>query len=158
MIRSDEVRKELAGRTNRGSSPRAFGQDIYTDDWNEQTYAECLRRAQDLLFEGKRVLIDASFREEARRRLFLDAARRWGISGCLLLCRANPDVVRDRLQGRRGDVSDADWSIHAEIARRWQELGPQTRGMTREVDTGGSRTQAIRKALESLRDFGLAGG
>jgi aminoglycoside phosphotransferase family enzyme/predicted kinase len=156
VIRSDEVRKGLADRTSRGSSPPAFGQDIYTEDWNKQTYAKCLRSAQDLLFEGKRVLIDASFREESRRRLFLDTARRWGIPGCLLVCHASPDVVRRRLEGRHGDVSDADWSVHAEIARRWQELSPRTRMVTREVDTSGSRTDAIRKGLEALQDFGLA--
>ena len=64
VIRSDEVRKELAGRTDHGSAPVAFGEDLYTPVWNERTYAECLRRAEELIFDARRVLIDASFREE----------------------------------------------------------------------------------------------
>ena len=67
------------------------------------------------------MLIDASFREESRRRLFLDAARRWGVAGCMLLCRADADVVRRRLAHRRGDASDAGWAIYQEAARRWEE-------------------------------------
>ena len=91
------VRKELAGRGGQAATPAAFGQDIYTPEWDERTYAECLRRAEEIVFEAGRVLVDASFREESRRRLFLDAARRWGVAGRMLLCRADPDVVRRRL-------------------------------------------------------------
>ncbi len=117
VIRSDEVRKELAREARQGSAPAAFGEDLYASDWNERTYAECLRRAEDSLFQGRRVLIDASFRQEAHRRLFLEAAYRWGITGCLLLCRAEPAVIRERLASRQGDASDADGTIYEEIAR-----------------------------------------
>src|SRR5262249_1399779 len=88
VIRSDLVRKELAGLDGRDPAPSAFGEGIYTLDWTDRTYAECLRRAEGMLFEGKRVLIDATFGIEAKRRLFLDAARRWGVPGVFLLCRA----------------------------------------------------------------------
>ena len=83
------------------------------------------------------MLIDASFREESRRRLFLDAAGRWGIPTCMLVCRADPDLVRHRLAHRHGDVSDADWSIHQEAADRWEKSSRRTSSVIREVDTGG---------------------
>ncbi len=130
LIRSDRVRKELVGQRSEGKSPAAFGEGLYTTDWNERTYAECLRRAEEHLFEGKRVLIDATFREQSHRRLFLDAARRWAIAGCLIHCQADPDVVRNRLASRSGDASDADIAIHAEIARRWEEPDLPTRKLT----------------------------
>ncbi len=155
VIRSDEVRKELAGRRNQGSAPVGFGEELYAPDWNERTYAECLRRAEDFVFEGRRVLIDASFREEARRHRFLEATKRWGITACLILCRAEEDVIRGRLASRRGDASDADATIYEEIARRWEEPGPPTRKVTREVATGGSRAHSLDQALEVLREFGL---
>ena len=78
VIRSDLVRKELAGAADNGRSPSAFGQGVYAAEWTERTYVECLRRAEGLLFEGKRVLVDANFRQEAQRRAFLEAASRWG--------------------------------------------------------------------------------
>jgi hypothetical protein len=40
--------------------------------------------------EGRRVLIDASFREESQRRLFLDAVQRWRVAGRLILRQADP--------------------------------------------------------------------
>src|SRR5262249_11902387 len=46
VIRSDVVRKELAGRAGQASAPSAFAEDIYTPTWDERTYAECMRRAE----------------------------------------------------------------------------------------------------------------
>jgi aminoglycoside phosphotransferase family enzyme/predicted kinase len=156
VIRSDEVRKDLAGRGGQDSSPAAFGEGIYTSEWDDRTYAECLRRAEALIFDGQRVLIDASFRREADRRRFLETALRWGISGCMLLCRAEPDVIRSRLAQRQGDASDADRAISDKVAQRWDELSPPTRKLTREIATGGSLEHSLAQALRVLRDFGLA--
>jgi aminoglycoside phosphotransferase family enzyme/predicted kinase len=155
VIRSDQVRKELAGRAGHDRLPAAFGENLYKKDWNERTYAECVRRAENLLFEGKRVLIDATFREQSQRRLFLDAARRWAIAPCLMHCQADPDVVRERLAARQGDVSDADVAIHAEISRRWEQPDPGTRELTRVIDSGGTRSHSLAQALGVLRNLGL---
>jgi uncharacterized protein len=155
VIRSDLVRKELAGRGDGPSAASAFGGDIYTPEWDDRTYAECLRRADRVIFGAGRVLIDASFREESRRRLFLEAARRWGIAALLLLCRADPGIVRHRLDGRRDDASDAGWAIYQEAARRWEEPGEVTRSVTREIDAGGSPSDSLAQALDALREAGL---
>jgi uncharacterized protein len=148
VVRSDVVRKELAGAAARR-------EDIYTPEWTERTYAECLRRAEGLLREGRRVIVDATFREEARRRTVLDAATRLGVRGLLLVCRAGPEVTRERLESRRGDVSDADWRVHLELAAQWQAPGPETQQALREIDTGGAREQALTAALRALAGAGL---
>ncbi len=101
------------------------------------------------------MLVDASFREESRRRLFLDAARRLGIAGRLLLCRADPEVVRHRLDHRRDDASDAGWKIYQEAARRWEPLDAATRAAAREIDAGGTPSQTLDQALAALREAGL---
>lgn len=155
VIRSDLVRKELAGVGGRGQGPPPFGEGIYSAEWTERTYAECLRRAEGLLFEGKRVLVDANFREEAWRRAFLEAATRWGAPGTFLLCQAEPSVVGQRLAGRRGDASDADWPVYLKAAATWEEPGPRTRSALQTVATGGSVERALCGAAEVLRGRGL---
>jgi aminoglycoside phosphotransferase family enzyme/predicted kinase len=155
VIRSDSVRKELADASGDTPSPAAFGEGLYAAEWNERTYDECLRRAEGLIFEGRRVLVDASFREEVRRRHFLDAGRRLGITTCLLLCQADPEVVRERIAGRRDDASDADWVIHQGAVRHWEEPGPQTEPVVRRIDTGGGLSQSVSQALKVLQDLGL---
>lgn len=157
VIRSDLVRKELAGDAGRRQGPSAFGEGIYAAEWTERTYAECLRRAEGLLFEGKRVLVDANFREEAWRRAFLEAATRWGVPGGLLLCQAEPALVRKRLASRRGDASDADWPVYLKAADTWEEPGPRTRPFLQTVATGGSVEHALSQAVEVLRVWDLDG-
>jgi predicted kinase len=157
VIRSDAVRKELAGVADKEQARSAFGAGIYAAEWNERTYAECLRRAEGLLFEGKRVLVDANFREEAWRRAFLEAATRWGVPSAFLLCRADPNVVRERLASRGDDASDADWPVYLKAAEAWEEPGPRTRSAVQTVATGGSVERALSQAVEALRLWDLFG-
>jgi aminoglycoside phosphotransferase family enzyme/predicted kinase len=133
VIRSDVVRKELVAAPNGEPVPVAFREGIYTAEGIERTYAECLRRAEGLMSEGKRVLVDATFRQEGWRRAFLEAATRRGVPCGLLICQAEPDQVRQRLASRRGDASDADWSIYLGTAGTWEEPGPRTQSSLRTI-------------------------
>lgn len=155
LVRSDLVRKELAG-IGVQDRPSEFGAGMYSAEWTQRTYSECLRRAEALLFDGKRVLVDANFREENQRRAFLDAATRWRVPALLLLCQAHPETVRRRIANRRGDASDADWPIYERAAETWQELGPQTRSRLRTISTDEPLEQVVRYALAVLRRLGLA--
>jgi aminoglycoside phosphotransferase family enzyme/predicted kinase len=155
VIRSDVVRKELAGLPGDPQKQAMLLPAMYSADWTERTYAECLHRAEALLFEGKRVLIDATFREERQRRLFLDAAVRSGVPAAFLMCETTPAMVRRRLEQRRGDVSDADWSIYLEFARAWEPPGADTEQSMHRISTEGSRQSALSAALEQLQQLGL---
>src|SRR5262249_22745164 len=150
VIRSDEVRKELAGVP---VTARAEG--FYTPEWTERTYAECLRRAEDVLRVGGRVIVDASFSDESHRTTFLDAARRLGVPGLLLVCQADAAIVRERLRKRRCDVSDADAGVYEEMAAQWDALSPETTRRAVEIDTTDAAT-ATQAAMQSLARTGLA--
>lgn len=154
VIRSDVVRKELAS-TNRGDTPASFGQGIYTPEWTDRTYQECLRRAEALVFQGKRVVVDASFREEKNRQEFLEAAIRWGVPALLLLCEAEPSTVRLRLQNRRNDASDADWEIYQQAAARWETSTQHTRPYCKVISTEASAAEVLSKAIEELQHHRL---
>src|SRR5205823_8142928 len=54
VIRSDEIRKELAGVP---VTEKAEG--IYTGYWTHQTYSECWVRASRIMEDGGRALVDA---------------------------------------------------------------------------------------------------
>jgi aminoglycoside phosphotransferase family enzyme/predicted kinase len=157
VIRSDVVRKELVAKTRQNAARASVNDDLYSEEWNDRTYQECLRRAEPILFEGGRALVDASFHKESRRQLFLREGRRWGIATCLIVCQANPQVVRERLAHRSGDASDANWTVHAQMQTRWDELSAQTRVATSLVDTGGSLKESLGQSIEALRRFGLVG-
>ncbi len=149
VIRTDAVRKELAGA--RGG-PARFGEGIYTAEWNDRTYAEVARQAEVGLLEGGRILVDAAFGQELRRQAFLDLAGRLHVPVFFFHCQADPDLVRQRLAGRRGDVSDADWSVYVEAARRWEEPGASTRAVWHDVATGYAPDVLVARAVAVLRE------
>jgi aminoglycoside phosphotransferase family enzyme/predicted kinase len=149
VIRSDLVRKELAARSSAG--------DLYTPAWSDRTYAECLRRAEAVLSEGGRVVVDANFREDRRRGEFLQAAVRWGVPGLLLWCRVEPEVARVRLQDRQGDASDASWATYLQLSAAWEEAGALTRRSLRPIPSDGLPEETLARAVEMLRADGLIG-
>jgi aminoglycoside phosphotransferase family enzyme/predicted kinase len=155
VIRSDVVRKDLAG-VGEEECRSEFGQGIYTAEWTRRTYVECLRRAEELLFHGERVLVDANFREENQRRMFLDSAIRWGVPTVFLLCETEPELVRTRLAKRSGDASDADWSVYENAVETWEELGPVTRSRLQCIDTGEALVLTLRNTLSVLRKQSLS--
>lgn len=155
VIRSDVVRKELAGLPIEGSTVPNAREKLYTPEWNERTYAECLRRAEALFSDGKRVIVDATFREEKTRRTFMEAAVRCGVPGLILLCQANSETARQHIAQRRGDASDADWNVFLRLAEDWEDFGNTTRKLLHPISTERNPEQAVSNALEVLRVVGL---
>jgi aminoglycoside phosphotransferase family enzyme/predicted kinase len=158
VIRSDVVRKEIAGIPTDAAARAADRAGIYTDEWTDRTYAECLRRAEERLFQGKRVIIDASFVEEECRRPMFEAALRWGVPALFLVCQAEPATVKARLDARRDDASDADWPVYLAAARRWEDPGQQIARATHIIDSGESAAAAVEQAWNVLREAGLVDG
>jgi predicted kinase len=161
VIRSDVVRKELAGvapsSTEAGLPPlHAWRSGLYAPEETNRTYGECRRRALDLLFQGKRAVVDATFADEALRRSFLDAAASLGVPVVWFVCTASADAVRERLASRRGDASDADFGVYEEARRSWTPAGRESRGLLVEVDTEPGERAALAQALSELsaRGFG----
>jgi len=147
LLQSDVIRKELAGDLR--------GEVIYTPEWNERTYAECLRRAEAFLFQGKPVVVDANFREDAQRRMFLEAAQRLGLPATLLICRTEAEHARQRLAQRKNDVSDADWSVRQRLANQWEALGTVSSRYAVELEPNGEPNVLLGQALSEIELFSM---
>jgi aminoglycoside phosphotransferase family enzyme/predicted kinase len=150
VLRSDVVRKELAGLAEQAPATVGYEQGIYGAGWTQRTYDELLRRAGAMLAEGERVIVDASFRAEGHRRQFLDAARDWGVPALLLHCQADEATVRQRLAQRHGDASDADWAIHERAAQDWAAPQAATLHAYRVVATDDDVTVVLARVLGLL--------
>jgi aminoglycoside phosphotransferase family enzyme/predicted kinase len=155
ILRADEVRKELAGLPALEQPPPEVQTWLYSPEWTEQTYGECLHRSEQLLLDGKRALVDATFRREHHRQEFLETADRWGVPGALLLCEAKPETVKRRLQERRGDASDARWTTYLQLAESWEEMAAPTHERCQRISTEGTPEESVDAAREVLRRLGL---
>lgn len=147
IVRSDVVRKELAGVPE---TQKAEG--AYTSEWSERTYAECRNRAVDTLRDGRRVIVDASFFEEGEREAFIECAMELGVPAFFIICRADPEIVRERLHNRRGDASDAGWAVYEEMAERWERMSECTERCAIEINTNDTNA-AVAFAIARIKQI-----
>ena len=160
-IDTDRVRKELVGASSRtGPGGRDSGAEylggIYAPEWTERTYTECRRRAEDLLLDGRRVVVEGSFRRDAHRKALADVASTLGVRLLILDCVASPEEARRRLAERAPGSSDADWVIHQQMAADWEPASEATLPFVREVPVAGSCAEAMERVRGQLTKAGVA--
>jgi len=157
VLSSDEVRKRLSGLDPHVSARADFEQGLYTPERTEETYAVCLRETRQRVLQGERVMVDATFRKEQHRRMFVDTLVSLGVPVVLLQTRADPVLVRKWMASRREDASDAYWEVHQRMAEEWEDFGDETRHLVVPCDMGLSPEASVAQALEGLRCRGLQG-
>jgi aminoglycoside phosphotransferase family enzyme/predicted kinase len=122
-VRSDVVRKQLAGVPLEPARPRAYGAGIYTAEWTDRTYASLLDHARDILAAGRRAILDASYATRRRRAAARALAAALGVPFVILHCSAERAELERRLDARQAagrDVSDATRALLDEQFRRFE--------------------------------------
>ncbi len=109
VLRSDVIRKELAGLPSTAHAPAAFGAGIYDEAMTARTYDSMLQRARTALAHGESVILDASWTDPRWRRAARQLADRTYADLVQLCCVAPAAVTHERLHRRAGtdDPSDA---------------------------------------------------
>ena len=158
IVRSDVVRKELAGASDEVSAAAPPFTGLYTREWTARTYDACAERAERLLFEGARVIVDANFRAHAQRARFFALARTMNVPVALVVCAAPADEAKRRLRARRSDASDADVLVYEQVASTWEALAPDEARALIEAGREGSPELVLESVLLALRTRGLVGG
>lgn len=156
VLRSDEVRKELAGLPVTAPAGAPFGQGIYSPEFSAATYRALLERAEVALELGESVVLDASWTDGVWRSQARDVAVRTSADLVELNCRAPIELAISRLRQRaarrqqgtpdRADPSDATPEIVqalAEAAAPWPSAT--------EVDTSTTPEAALAIALDRLQ-------
>jgi predicted kinase len=144
VLRSDEIRKELAGLATTHRSGDAFLQGLYDPSMTERVYSEMLRRSEQALGLGETVVLDASWTSDDQRRRAREVGARCFADVVELRCVAPTHIAEERLLERlvRGnDPSDADPVIAArldEITDPWPEA--------RTIDTSASPADSLTHA------------
>ncbi|WP_448588236.1 AAA family ATPase [Thermocrinis sp.] len=106
-IRSDQIRKEMAGMELNEKVRVGFSQGIYSEEWTRRVYERMLELAEIMLKQGKKVVLDATFLRKWQRDMVLkrfpDAIFIW--------ITADEEEILKRLK-TRVDISDADVDIY----------------------------------------------
>jgi aminoglycoside phosphotransferase family enzyme/predicted kinase len=102
-LRSDEIRKRLAGIPVRNRLPAAS----YTSDMSRKVYETMFDLARRALDAGVPVIVDAVFAREDERHSIEAVARAAGVAFRGVWLDAPAPVLEARIADRRGDASDA---------------------------------------------------
>jgi uncharacterized protein len=127
VLRSDVIRKELAGIPATQPAPARPGEGIYTPAMTDAVYDELIHRARIALERGETVILDASWASRAQRRRAAECAVAAAADLVELRCAAAPEIAAARIvtrAGAAGEVSDASVPVLHDMARRadpWPE-------------------------------------
>ena len=128
VLRSDEVRKDLAGIGHTERAEAGFREGLYGPEATSATYRELLDRARRLLELGEPVVLDASWTDARYRAAAAEVARKTCSELVELECTAPPEIAAERLRSRgTADVSDATPAVAAAMANRvdsWPSAQP----------------------------------
>lgn len=134
-VRSDLERKRMHGLDPLAAAPAAVGRGLYDAAAGARTYARLARIARTALDAGISLIVDAAFLETARREEFVRLALDCGGRPVVLACDAPPEVLRERVAGRRDDPSDADLAVLEAQLARTIDTGTLEAGVRMTVDT-----------------------
>jgi len=147
VLRTDELRKELAGLAPGTPAPAGFGQGMYAPEMTGKTYRELLGRARTALAGGETVVADASWHDpqwrDAARAVAAETSSELAEFRCVLPLEA----IMNRITGRSGsgDASDATTEV---VRRLAASLAPWPTAV--EVDTGVPPAEVAATVLDAL--------
>ncbi len=107
-LRSDVIRKELVGIDPYTEATAQFGKGIYTEEITRRVYQEMTKRAEKLVHSGSKVVLDATFLRKWQRDMIRSKFKK----SLFILTTAPERIIAERLRQRKGDVSDANYSIY----------------------------------------------
>lgn len=153
VLRSDEIRKDLAGGASGALSPgeevgEAFS-GVYSAEMTRATYAEMLTRARQLLSMGVSVVLDASFSSTDHREAARRLARETSSAMEEIRCVVAPEIAAQRIALRLEvgtDPSDATPEI-AELMAARSEPWPEATTISTDV----APERVVEAALASIR-------
>lgn len=134
-IRSDIERKRMFGVKPTDSTTEAVETGIYSPQSSQQTYDRLVELSSLAIAAGYSVIIDAAFLKYEQRKPFQQLAKSLNMSYIIIEVTAPDEVLRQRIQERTNDVSDADLTVLEHQLANFQPLDESERCMTVSVDT-----------------------
>jgi aminoglycoside phosphotransferase family enzyme/predicted kinase len=145
-LRSDIERKRLFGV----AETERLAPEHYRPEVSEETYAQLQDKARRALTAGHAVIVDAVFARGAERAAIEAVARDLGRSFAGLWLAAPAEKLFARVEGRRGDVSDADRAVvNEQLSYDIGEIA------WARIDAGGTLSQSLTEAKKALRAAGI---
>lgn len=110
LIRTDIVRKNIR------STP------AYTDDETRAVYRRVFSIAGTRIERGENVVLDGTFRRAELRDQAEALAEEWEAVFDLVKVECTEDIVKERIENRTDDASDADFEVYQTLRERFEPI------------------------------------
>ena len=131
QIRSDAVRKHLAGIT----LDQLGAENIYVAEMTRKTYDRLLKLGITLAREGYSVILDAKYDRASLRQPVILQANLHHIPLKIIQCTAPESVLRDRINQRKNDISDATADLIAPQKANLESFTTAEQSYVIDIDT-----------------------
>ncbi len=139
LLRTDIVRKRMFGV----SPETKLASETYTPEKGERVYALLLDKIAATLKSGRPTIVDGVFAEPSERQTVEKLAIDVGASFAGIWLNAPLDQLKERVDARRGDASDADSSV----VERQAEYRIGDLGGWIEIDSSEGASKVVASAL-----------
>lgn len=148
-IRSDAVRKHLAGieLNQRGDDDGSYGGGIYTPEMTQKTYDRLLELALLLAGQGFSIILDAKYDRQADRQAVITQAKLQNLRVKIVQCTAPMELLRDRLNTRKGDIADATAAILADQLKSYEGFTEAEQTYVISIDTSCDLISQLQKVI-----------
>ena len=133
LLRTDVVRREL------------FTDPAYTDEERHAVYRALFDRAQSRLDRGENVVLDGTFAAATHRQRADELATTTGVEYRLVRVTCEESVVRERIEARTDDASDADFGVYRTIRAAFEPIDAEHAS----IENSGDRA-ALRRQVAAL--------
>lgn len=148
LLRSDEVRKDLAGIPHDAQVHECFRKGLYQPEVTAATYQELLSQARTALELGESVVLDATFTDRYWRETAAALATATSSELVELRCELGLAEAAARLAARvPGEAYGSDATVEVAAAMA-SSADPWPSAIT--VDTSGSPARSLEAALQAL--------
>ena len=134
-IRSDIERKRLFASDSTTKTASKIDAGIYSSEATKQTYEKLRKLASDIINAGYSVIVDAAFLKHEQRQIFQQLATQLQVTYNILQTTAPDEVLRQRIQNRKNDISDADLVVLEHQLANYQTLHKSETAYVISIDT-----------------------
>lgn len=122
-IRSDIVRRVLAGTSLDEHHYAEYGKDLYSTEMSKRVYGFLQDKARAYLMENQSLILDATYSRQAERAALKKLAEELGVEVSFIRCQADDNQVKTWIEQRKtSDLqSDATWDIYTTMKKRFEE-------------------------------------
>ncbi len=124
-IRSDLIRRVLAGLSLDEHHYASFGKDLYSPEMSRRVYETLKDKARTYLAQNQSLIIDATYGRQKERAELKEAGEKLEAEVHFIRCEASDEKVKGWIEQRKESdrQSDATWEIYTKMKDKFESEG-----------------------------------